>query len=154
MNQVMPFMRAHGQTPGPTQRPKLAGILTGLVAYFAALAAFLISGAMESLMSALGTTLWPAVLLQLAVFAAAGGLYGAVFSRAANDREGGWLFGISYGFLLWIVGPVAIFHGSQRGYLASGDAALGLFAGQLGFGLILGALFPWIHRALQRKLAE
>src|SRR5438045_2600415 len=121
MNRVMPFMRAHGHTPGPTQRPKLAGVLTGAVAQFAALAAFLVSGAMDSLVHALGTTLWPAVLLQSAVAAAAGALYGAVFGRAANDREGGWLFGISYGFLLWMLGPVTVFRVLQEKYVARGD---------------------------------
>jgi hypothetical protein len=154
MNRIMPFMRAHGQTPGPTQRPKLAGAITGVVAQFAALPAFLVSGAMENLISVLGTTLWQGVLLQSAVFAAAGGLYGAVFGRAANDRQGGWLFGISYGFLLWMLGAITISHSFQQRYVARGDAALGLFTGQLAFGVVLGALFPWIHGVLHRKLAD
>jgi hypothetical protein len=43
------YMRAHGNTPGPTQRPVLAGAITGFVAELPATAMLWWSGALASL---------------------------------------------------------------------------------------------------------
>ena len=68
--------------------------------------------------------------------------------RAANDRRGGWLFGISYGFLLWVIGPATALTWVLRKPAATGTAAIGLFAAHLLFGTLLSAAFPWVHRLL------
>jgi hypothetical protein len=98
--------------------------------------------------------MWLVLLLNWCVLALAGAFYGQVFGRAANDRRGGWLFGISYGFLLWMLGPVMALQWVIARPVAVGVAAMGLFAAQLVYGLTLGLLFPFIHGSLQRELAE
>ena len=104
----MQYMRAHGNTPGPTQRPLLTGAISGVLAEIPSALLLYYSGASESVAAAFGVQIW-------IVFAASGGLkvlagllYAAIFKRSANDREGGWLFGAAYGFLLWMLGPVTI----------------------------------------------
>jgi hypothetical protein len=84
----------------------------------------------------------------------AGLLYGAVFRRAASDRRGGWLFGISYGFLLWMLGPVTLLQVLLGHPLATGMAAMGILGGNLLFGLILGLLFRPAHRLVRKPFGE
>ena len=145
------FMRAHGYVPGPTQRPVLTGLLTGAAAGLAALPLLWRSGALPALSGALRIEAWAAAAVCAAAFTLAGVLYGRLFMRGANDRRGGWLFGISYGFLLWAVGPVTLLGWVLRRPVATGAAAIGLFAGHLLFGLLLGVSFPWVHRWLTRR---
>ena len=148
----MQYMRAHGNTPGPTQRPILAGAITGLIAEIPALAMLWWSGALSSVTQSLSLTLWLTLVLHSAVMIVSGAIYGRVFSRAANDVRGGWLFGISYGFLIWMVGPVTVLQWLIGRPVALGVAAMGIFAAHLIYGLSLGLLFPWIHRLLQYEL--
>src|SRR4051794_25366997 len=102
------YMRAHGNTPGPTQRPILAGAATGALAEIPALLLLWWSGALASATQTLSLSTWVLVALHFLGMIVAGAIYGRVFSRAANDPRGGWLFGISYGFLLWMIGPVTV----------------------------------------------
>src|ERR1044071_3232722 len=94
----IPFMPAHGHVPGPTQRPAAAGLIDGLVAGIPAIALLWFTGVIAPVLSA-GLA---------AAFGVAGAVYGRIFGRAANDREGGWLFGISYGFFVWMLVPALI----------------------------------------------
>jgi len=146
------YMRAHGNTPGPTQRPVLAGAIAGLVAEVPAAAMLWWSDALASATQALALRLWVTLLLHWSAAVIGGAIYGRVFSRAANDVHAGWLFGISYGFLIWMIGPVTILQWSLGRPLALGTAAMGVLASHLIYGLALGLLFPGIHRLLQKKL--
>ena len=138
----IPFMRAHGHAPGPTQRPTTAGLIDGVVAGIPAVILVWLAGA--------SPVAHPAGLA--GVFAAAGAGYGRIFGRAANDREGGWLFGISYGFCLWMLVSAIILQWVLGAPAAVGRAAVWLCAAHLLYGLLLGLLFPVVHSFLQREL--
>ncbi|MGB7160124.1 MAG: hypothetical protein WBD40_18805 [Tepidisphaeraceae bacterium] len=86
-----------------------------------------------------------------ALAALAGRLYGRVFMRAANDRRGGWLFGIGFGFLLWMLGPSTVVYWMRHTPLATGRASQALFASHLLYGLVLGVAFPFVHAIIQRR---
>ena len=147
----MQYMRAHGNTPGPTQRPVLAGTISGAVAEVPAVAVLWWSGALTSAAQALFLPVWITVILHSAVGIVGGAIYGRVFSRAANDPNGGWLFGLSYGFLIWMIGPVTILQWTLGRPIAIGTAAMGVLGAQLIYGLVLGLIFPGIHRLVQKE---
>ena len=148
----MQYMRAHGNAPGPTQRPMLAGAITGCLAEVPTDLMFWWSGALVSVAESLSIKIWIMVVLHLLTMTIGGAIYGYVFSRAANDRQGGWLFGISYGFLIWMLGPVTILQWILKRPLALGVAAMGVLAAHLIYGLFLGLMFPSVHQVLQREL--
>ena len=148
------YMRAHGNTPGPTQRPLLAGAVTALIAEMPALAMLWWSGALTDAARTLSLPLWTTVALHSAGAILCGAIYGRVFSRAANDPRGGWLFGISYGFLMWMIGPVTVLQWVLQRPIAVGVAAMGILGAYLLYGLVLGLLFPWVHRSLQWELRQ
>src|SRR5688572_29320049 len=150
----MQYMRAHGNTPGPTQRPMLAGAITGLTAEIPAMGMLWWSAALSSATQSLSLPLWVTLALHLAVMIVGGAMYGRIFSRAANDVRGGWLFGISYGFLIWMVGPITVLQWLIDHPIALGVAAMGTLGAHLIYGLVLGLLFPWIHRLLQCELRD
>jgi hypothetical protein len=146
------YMRAHGNAPGPTQRPFSAGAITGLLAQIPTALMLWWSGALMSATESLSLPIWIILILHSLAAILGGAIYGRVFSRAANDPSGGWLFGISYGFLIWMIGPVTILQWTLGRPLALGVAAMGILAAHLIYGLLLGLLFPWIHRLLQYEL--
>jgi hypothetical protein len=146
------YMRAHGNAPGPTQRPFLAGAFTGAVAEIPAAVMLWWSGALMSATEFLSLPFWSTAALHWLLAIVGGAIYGRVFSRAANDRQGGWLFGISYGFLIWMVGPITVLQWTFGRPVALGVAAMGILAAHLIYGLLLGLLFPWIHNLLQHDL--
>lgn len=148
----MQYMRAHGNTPGPTQRPVFAGALTGFMAEVPTAAMLWWSGALGSATQALFLQSWVTLILHVVLAIIGGAIYGRVFSRAANDAQGGWLFGISYGFLIWMIGPATIVQWTLGRPLALGPAAMGVLAAHLVYGFVLGSLFPGIHRRLQKEL--
>ena len=148
MNQ---FMRAHGHLPGPTQRPVVAGVLTGIVAVGPALSLAWCSGALAATAGGIGLSGKLTASVVAALAAVAGALYGRVFMRAANDRRGGWLFGIGFGFLLWMLVPAALVFWARRAPLATGREGQALFAAHLVFGLVLGVAFPRVHTIVQRR---
>jgi hypothetical protein len=82
----------------------------------------------------------------------AGAIYGALFRRGANDLHGGWLFGLAYGLLLWIVAPVIVLPFVPGMGMTAGQAAIGFLVSFLTWGLFLGALFPRVHRPLHADL--
>jgi hypothetical protein len=148
---VMRFMRAHGQTPGPGQRPRLTGALGGALGGIAALPILMRSGAIPHLATALGLSDWMIAALYLGISVLAGAVYGAIFQRAASDRRGGWLFGLSYGFLLWMLGPITLLQAILRRPLVTGIAAMGLLGANLISGLVLGLLFRPVHRLVRKR---
>ena|SRR2546421_4461652 len=150
----MQYMRAHGNTPGPTQRPLAAGAISAAAATVPGGVLLWISGAVASFTQELRFRAWLVLVLYVVAMCVAGLLYGRIFGRAANDKRGGWLFGISYGFLVWMVGPVTALQLIRGRPIATGAAAIGLLAAHLIFGLGLGLLFPWIHKLLQRRLGD
>jgi hypothetical protein len=147
----MQFMRAHGNTPGPTQRPIAAGAISAVFAAVPAAFVLWISGALNSLSEAFAVSFQLVLILYVVSMSVIGGLYGRVFSRAANDPRAGWLFGISYGFLIWMLGPVMALQLIRHQPVAIGGAALGLLGAHLIFGVALGLSFPSVHKLLQRK---
>ena len=150
----MQYMRAHGNTPGPTQRPLLAGAITALIAEVPAVGVLWWSGALSSVMQSLSLGLSVTLALHSAAMILCGAIYGRVFSRAANDVRGGWLFGISYGFLIWMVGPVTALQWLMDRPIALGTSAMDILGAHLIYGLVLGLLFPTVHRSLQSELSS
>lgn len=157
------FMRAHGQMPGAGQRPRTVGALAGMVAGIIAIVILQWSRAVAGLADALSLPMWVVPVLYVGLSTLAGALYGAVFKRAASDPRGGWLFGISYGFLLWMLGPVTLLQAALGRPLATGVAAMGILGANLLSGLLLGLLFRPLHtvvrkgfrtRAISRRGAE
>ena len=148
----MHLWQAHGYMPGPTHRPSLTGALTGLLASFAALPLLCTSGAWHKLSETLSLRPGMTPVVYIGAMTVAGVLYARIFLRAANDVRGGWLFGISYGFLLWMLGPVTLLQLFNGAPIATGNQAKALMGAQLLYGLVLGTAFPWIHRILQPKL--
>jgi hypothetical protein len=147
------FMRAHGYLPGPTQRPVTAGLLSGFAALAPALSLAWYSGALAASANAMAIG-QPIAAGAFGMFAALGGaLYGRIFMRAANDRQGGWLFGIGFGFLLWMLGPGMVAYLLRQAPLVTGRASQAVFASHLLYGLLLGLAFPLVHTIVQRRSA-
>jgi hypothetical protein len=148
------FLAAHGYDPGPTQRPLLAGALSGAIATIPASVVLWLFGSLQVeariLAQSLGTTLGAGVL----VMAMAGSAYARLFGRAANDRRGGWLFGAAFGFGVWAAGAVLILPIASGGIAPAGEAALGLFLSLVLWGLVLGLLVPLVHRPLHASLNQ
>lgn len=147
------FLAAHGFDPGPTQRPILAGTVTGAIAAAPAAALFVAAGAFRVLSRDIFQVSAPATAGVLAAaFLVAGALYGVLFRRGANDRRGGWLFGLAYGFLLWMLAPVLILPLVGRPIIAAGSPAMGILGAFLLWGLLVGLLFPHLHKPLHADL--
>lgn len=81
-----------------------------------------------------------------------GMLYGWLFQRAANDPRGGWLFGMAFGFVLWMLGPVPLLQWLPGQPILRGYPAAGLLLARLLWGLVMGLVFPWVHRSLHGNL--
>src|SRR3712207_1606769 len=79
-------------------------------------------------------------------------LYGWLFQRAANDPRGGWLFGMAFGFVLWMLGPVPLLQWLPDQPILHGYPAAGLLLAQLLWGLVMGVVFPSVHRHLHVSL--
>jgi hypothetical protein len=148
---AMQYMRAHGHRAGPSDCPRLAGGLAGLVAGLPAAGLLTASGALHASARALGIDPWFGLALFGLGAAVAGVLYGQVFQRAADDRSGGWLFGIGFGFLLWMVGPTTLVQWITRRPLATGREAMALLGSYLVYGLALGTLYPWLHARVRGR---
>lgn len=151
---MLTMLRAHGLDPGPTQRPVTAGLLAGLAAALPALAILDNFDWFPTLAELMDTTPRGALLACAAGFTLAGMPYALLFGRAANDPLGGWLFGLAFGFFLWMLVPVPllqwlpVWFGSGPPSLI-GHPSVGLMASALAWGSALGALYPHIHRRLR-----
>jgi len=146
------FLSAHGYEPGPTQRPLLAGAISGVVATVPAIALLWLSGALGVEARILALSQPATIGLGWLAMAIAGALYGRLFGRAANDRHGGWLFGMAFGFALWAGGAVMILPLISGGQAAAGTPAIGLFLSLVAWGAALGTVHPFIHRPLHQSI--
>ena len=146
------FLGAHGYDPGPTQRPILAGLISGLLATAPAIALLYAFGSLEVEAQILGLSVAATLAAGALVMAVAGALYSRLFGRAANDPRGGWLFGMAFGFLLWTAGAVLVLPLVSSGKAPAGDAALGLFVSLVAWGAAIGALLPFVHRPLHKSI--
>ena len=146
------YMRAHGNTPGPTQRPLLTGAVSGLLAAIPAGLLLYASGGLVGGAERAGIDLAAAHAVHAVLMVLSGMLYAAVFKRAANDQKGGWLFGAAFGFLVWMFTPITIWQLFAPRPVAVGNAAIGLFAAHVLYGLVLGILYPRIHALVQSRM--
>jgi hypothetical protein len=131
-----------------------AGLITGCLALVPALALLWTSGGFAQAGNALGLPHGVVASCAAALFLAAGALYGRIFMRAANDFRGGWLFGISFGFLLWMLGPATFLQWFLGQPLAMGTSAQAIFLAHLAYGVALGFLFPLVHRRFMDRLPD
>ena len=148
------FLGAHGYDPGPTQRPLLAGALGGLLATAPAIALLHAFGSLEVEARILGVGVLATLLAGWPLMALAGAVYARLFGRAANDVQGGWLFGMAFGFVVWAAGAVMVLPIVSGGKAPAGTAALGVFLSLVVWGAALGAILPFVHRPLHRKLED
>jgi hypothetical protein len=146
------FLSAHGYDPGPTQRPVLAGAISGVVATLPAIAILVAFGSLRVEAGILGLSQLKTVVAGWVVMAAAGAVYARLFGRAANDVRGGWLFGMAFGFALWAAGAVMVLPLASGGLAPAGHAAIGLFLSLAVWGAAVGAVHPFVHRPLHESL--
>ena len=146
------FIGAHGYDPGPTQRPVLAGAIAGLLATGPAIGLLQEFGSLEVEARILGTSLAATIAAGGLVMAIAGAAYARLFGRTANDVRGGWLFGMAFGFVIWAAGAVLILPLISDGMAPAGHAALGAFLSLVLWGGVLGAILPFVHRPLHKRI--
>lgn len=146
------FLSAHGYDPGPTQRPLLAGAISGVAATVPAIAILYAFGSLRVEAAILGISQFTAVAAGWPVMAVAGAAYARLFGRAANEVRGGWLFGMTFGFALWAGGAVLVLPLASGGKAPAGEAALGVLLSLVAWGAALGAVHPLIHRPLHEGI--
>lgn len=146
------FLSAHGYDPGPTQRPLLAGAISGIFATAPAVPILIWFGSLKVEARILSLSTLVTLALGWAVMAIAGAIYSRVFGRAANNVHGGWLFGMAFGFAVWAAGAVLILPIVSHGRAPAGPAALGVAASLLVWGLATGILLPFVHHPLHENL--
>lgn len=149
---MLRMLQAHGLDAGPTQRPLLAGAIAGVIAAAPALVVLTGFQSLDAPARATGTSVLVASLAYAGLMLVGGILYGWLFQRAANDMHGGWLFGMAYGFVLWMLGPVPLLQWLPDQPILRGYPAAGVLLAQLLWGLVTGVLFPLIHRHLHVSL--
>lgn len=145
---MLRMLQAHGLDAGPTQRPLLAGATAGMIAAAPAMAILAGFQALDAPARATGTSVFTASLAYAGLMLLGGVLYGWLFQRAANDPRGGWLFGMAFGFVLWMIGPIPLLQWLPDQPILRGYPAVGLLLAQLLWGLVTGVVFPPIHRHL------
>ena len=146
------FLSAHGYDPGPTQRPLLAGAISGVLGTVPAIATLYAFGALKVEARIVGLSEWATVAAGCLVMAAAGAVYSRLFGRAANDARGGWLFGMAFGFALWAAGAVMVLPLVSDGHTPAGNAAIGVFLSLVAWGAATGLVHPFVHRPLHESL--
>jgi hypothetical protein len=141
-----------GRDPEPLQRPRLAGAITGAGA--AVVAAILVwtTDSVALPARAIGLSETWLMALSMSGLTVAGALYGAAFLRAANDRRGGWLFGLGWGFLTWALGPITFCQWLLGKPISAGGHAAILLLAHLLWGLVLGLCFPLVQGRIEMKV--
>ena len=148
------YLQVHGQHAGPTQRPVLAGLLSGFIAALLALAVLYFTDGLWRLPHRIGFSVTSIIAIHITVATLEGAIYGLVLGRAANAKHSGWLFGLCYGYLLWIIGPVMLFELIFSIPVARYDLGIPMIASHIVYGLALGVLFPYIHPPLHKRLTR
>jgi hypothetical protein len=147
------FLSAHGYDPGPTQRPLLAGAISGVLAAIPAVAVLWAFGSIEVEAKILGLGIAQTLAIGFPVMAVAGAIYCRLFGRAANNLHGGWLFGMAFAFALWAAGAAFILPIVSGGSTPAGQAAVGVFASLLvwgcGLGIINALVHPYLHERIE-----
>jgi hypothetical protein len=151
---MLSILQAHGLDAGPTQRPLLAGAVSSLIADVLAAPVLVAFGSLNALGEASGMPIIATGVVYAGMMALAGLLYGLVFRRAANDWHGGWLFGLAFGFVLWMLAPIPLLQWLPDRPLLMGYPAIGVLLGHLLWGLVLGSVFPLVHRRLYSGLGD
>ena len=146
------FLSAHGYDPGPTQRPLLAGAISGVLATVPAIAILYGFGSLSVEAKILGLSEFMTVAAGWAAMAIAGAVYARLFGRAANEVRGAWLFGMAFGFALWAAGAVLVLPLLSGGKAPAGEAAIGVLLSLIAWGAALGAVHPFVHRPLHERL--
>jgi len=146
------FLSAHGYDPGPTQRPLLAGAISGVLATIPAIAILYAFGSLRVEATILGLSQIMTVVAGWLAMALAGAIYARLFGRAANEFRGGWLFGMAFGFALWAAGAVLVLPLVSGGEAPAGKAAIGVLVSLIAWGATLGAVQPFVHRPLHERL--
>ena len=146
------FLTAHGYDPGPTQRPLLAGAITGVLASIPAIGMLYGFGSLGVEARILGLSELVTMGAGWPLMAIAGAIYGRLFGRAANDKHGGWLFGMAFGFALWAAGAVMILPLVSGGLVPAGKAAIGVFLALVTWGAALGVAYPFVHQPLHERI--
>ncbi|HWI76278.1 MAG TPA: hypothetical protein VNS53_04260 [Sphingomicrobium sp.] len=146
------FLSAHGYNPGPTQRPMTAGAICGVLAALPAVAVLSLFGSLEIEARILSMSIPATLGIGFVTMAIAGAAYGRIFGRAANDRRGGWLFGMAFGFALWAAGAVLVLPIASGGQTPAGPAAVGVCLSLMVWGCGLGLLIPFIHPFLHERI--
>lgn len=148
------FLSAHGYDPGPSQRPLLAGAISGVIATAPAIALLYWFGSLEVESAILGLSVLETLGLGWVLMAIVGAVYARLFGRAANNVRGGWLFGMAFGFCLWAAGAVMILPLIGAGKVPAGSAAVGVALSMLVWGCTAGIILPFIHRPLHDSLEK
>ena len=148
------FLAAHGYDPGPSQRPFLAGAISGLIGTIPAIGVLIAFGSLKVEAQILGMSRLLTIGVGWAVMAIAGAAYARIFGRAANSAKGGWLFGMSFGFALWSAGAVLVLPLVSGGRTPAGHAAAGVALSLLVWGFATGILMPFVHRPLHEDLEK
>jgi hypothetical protein len=151
---MLKILLAHGLEAGPTQRPLLTGMAASLIADVPALWLLHAFKSLDALGQAAKGSILTAALVYVGMMLLGGALYGWLFQRAANDPQGGWLFGMAFGFVLWMLGPIPLLQWLPKEPIMVGYPAVGLLLGQLLWGLVLGVAFPFVHRRLRAGLDD
>ncbi len=146
------ILAAHGYDPGPSQRPLTSGAISGILATIPAIAILLIAGSLRAEAMILGLSQLSTLAIGWAVMAFAGACYARFFGRAANEVRGGWLFGISFGLVLWAAGAVLVLPLISGGRSPAGTAAVGVALSLIVWGAALGILVPLVHRPLHESI--
>ena len=146
------FLDAHGYDPGPSQRPLLAGAMSGILATIPAIGVLVLFGSLKAEAQILGMSPLATLAAGWAVMAVAGAAYARFFGRAANAVRGGWLFGMSFSFALWAGGAVLVLPVLSGGRAPAGEAAAGVALALIVWGLAIGILVPFVHRPLHENI--
>lgn len=146
------FLAAHGYDPGPSQRPLLAGAISGVLGTIPAVAVLIAFGSLRVESEILGLSQLETLVAGWFAMAIAGAVYARVFGRAANEIRGGWLFGMSFGFGVWAAGAVLLLPLLSGGRTPAGPAATGVALSLLVWGLATGLLVPFVHKPLHESI--
>jgi uncharacterized membrane protein YagU involved in acid resistance len=105
------------------------------------------------------------IAVNLAIGVAIGVSYGLLFRRLGQDLTGALGWGLSYGFLWWVLGPLtllpALLGGDPEWSAVAAGGAMSALAGHLVYGGCLGAAFhlleapfgvPWLARTRAEAL--
>lgn len=148
------FLSVHGYDPGPSQRPLLSGAVSGILGTIPAIPILVVFGSLSVEAHILGLSPLVTLAIGCVIMSAAGATYARTFGRAANNVHGGWLFGMAFGFALWAAGAVLILPAISGGRAPAGQAALGVAASLLAWGLTTGLLVPFVHRPFHESLEK